>query len=60
MYDSESRFSSKHKNKVSLLFDNSKTVHDYALWHHRLGHAPMSKLRYIVGLSLFVNKKGAV
>jgi len=57
---SKSRSSLKRANKENHLSDNAKTLHAYALWHHRLRHAPMSTLTCIAELSPLVNKKGEI
>jgi len=60
MQDNKSDHSWKHANEVYNLTDNDKLVHDYVLWHHRLGHAPMAKLKCIADLSPLENKNDEV
>ena len=42
---SSSNASLKLCNKADI--NGKSSVLDYSLWHHRLGHAPMSKLQHI-------------
>jgi len=50
----------KLENNASHVFSRKAHAFNYTLWHHRLGHAPMSKLMHILALQMLLRKHSEV